>query len=78
MWSGTFDPKIAKHRLHTGSLANHITLRNVEHFDDIVQVTIEFTKSPGEQYTFDIPVEDYKYDKEVIAEQIVQQLRTKA
>jgi hypothetical protein len=66
MWNGSF----AK------SFTDHFTIvsRVRDEIMQLVDVTVEFDKSPGKQYVFTIPAERYSPDKASIGREILRQL----
>jgi hypothetical protein len=71
MWDGALNPSFIKKKF-----TDHFEIVSTTRDEilSLVDVTVEFDKSPGKQYVFTIPAERYRPDKEVIGREIKRQL----
>lgn len=70
-WGGAFAP------LRKGGIVDHFDVVGIN-YDEVlgmVYVRIEFYKTPGREYLFEIEEDKFQPDKESIAEEVLRQLK---
>ena len=63
-WDGVFQP------FRKGQLTDHFKIVSVERGDIFATIRVEFDKSPGKLYAYEIPIEEWDGKKDSVADLI--------